>query len=341
MPSQLVMNPFSADGYSLVAMTEAMIRLPYNIYARTMELGLFTEESISTTAVMVEEQGGTLNLLPTIQRGAPHLVNRTSKRKVRTFGVPQVVLDDVVLPSEVSGVRAFGSANETSTIAMKIAQKLQEMKNKHDITKEWMRMGALKGILLDGDGTTVLYNFYTEFNITPVVQNFQFSNPDLDVVGAVLNVKRQIEDNLHGEVMTGIRAFCSPEFFGALTAHPKSQEPFKYFLTTQPNGADYRRGWDLAGVVFEEYRGTATDLTGSAHPFIASSEAQFFPVGTVSTFKLYNAPADYNETVNTMGLPYYAKQEERKFGEGWDLTTQSNPFPICKRPELLVRGTMS
>jgi len=226
-------------------------------------------------------------------------------------------------------------------LAAAIARKLQTMKNKHDITKEWMRVGALKGILLDGDGSTVLYNFFTEFGMTPFVQDFGFSSDTLDVNAAVLNIKRHMEDNLHGEVMTGVRALCSPEFFSALVGHPNVQKAFQYFMTTQPLGYDYRQGFNYAGVTFEEYRGTATDLTGTSHKFIAANTAQFFPVGTLTTFVMYNAPADYNETVNTPGLPYYAKQAVRKFDEGWDLTTQSNPFPICLRPELLVQGTMS
>ncbi|MBE0660736.1 MAG: major capsid protein, partial [Bryobacteraceae bacterium] len=46
-----------------------------------------------------------------------------------------------------------------------------------------------------------------------------------------------------------------------------------------------------------------------------------------------------NETANTLGLPLYAKQEPRKFGRGTDLHSQSNPLPICHRPEVLVKVT--
>jgi len=44
----------------------------------------------------------------------------------------------------------------------------------------------------------------------------------------------------------------------------------------------------------------------------------------VDTFATYFAPADFNETVNTLGQPLYAKQEPRKFDRGTDLHTQSN-----------------
>jgi hypothetical protein len=65
-----------------------------------------------------------------------------------------------------------------------------------------------------------------------------------------------------------------------------------------------------------------------------------FPLGTVDTFGTYFAPADFNETVNTLGQPLYAKQEPRKFERGTDLHTQSNPLPMCHRPGVLVKLPM-
>lgn len=337
----LTINPFANDAYSVAMLTEAINRLPYNIYGRVGQLGLFEDKGVPTTSVIIEEKGGVLNLLPTVPRGAPPLVNQSGKRKARSFVIPHIPLDDVVLPDDVQGVRAFGSTDQMQSQNELIVDKLQEMKNKHDQTLEWLRVGALKGVLLDADGVTVLYNFFQEFSITPFVVNFQFSNTGLDVLGTINNINRHMEDFLRGDMMTGVHALCSPTFFDALVSHPNVQKAFQYFQTRQPLGYDYRRGFNYGGVEFEEYRGTATDPTGTAHKFIPDGTAQFFPIGTTTTFKTYFAPADFNETVNTIGLPYYAKQEQRKFGRGWDLHTQSNPLPICLRPELLVQGTMS
>ena len=59
----------------------------------------------------------------------------------------------------------------------------------------------------------------------------------------------------------------------------------------------------------------------------------------LDTFATYFAPADFNETVNTLGQALYAKQEPRKFERGTDLHTQSNPLPMCHRPGVLVKLT--
>jgi len=86
----------------------------------------------------------------------------------------------------------------------------------------------------------------------------------------------------------------------------------------------------------------------TAHGFVSfksqrfeGGEAHAFPLGTVDTFSTYYAPADFNETANTLGQALYAKQEPRKFERGTDLHTQSNPLPMCHRPGVLVKLTMA
>jgi hypothetical protein len=128
------------------------------------------------------------------------------------------------MPGDVQGIREFGTQNEMRTLATLMARKLQTMKNKHDQTLEWQRVGALKGILLDADGSTVIYNFYNEFGISPFTVTFTFSNTNFDVNNAVLNVVRHVEDNLHGERMNGVYALCAPDFFAALVGHPNVQK---------------------------------------------------------------------------------------------------------------------
>jgi hypothetical protein len=70
-----------------------------------------------------------------------------------------------------------------------------------------------------------------------------------------------------------------------------------------------------------------------------TNKAHFFPVGVPGLFRQYNAPADFVETVNTLGLPRYAKQAvDQEFGRWVKLHTQSNPLPICTRPKVLIKG---
>lgn len=328
------MDPFAADGYSLAELTAAINILP-NQYGLINQLGIFRDQGVTTRSILVEEQNGSLNLLPSLPVGSPGTVGSVGKRKLRSFSIPHIPHDDVIHPADVQGIRAFGVEDQAKTIAGAMAEKLQIMRNKHAITLEWMRMGALKGILIDGDASTTLYNFYTEFAIVAKTVYFDFANSD-DIRASCLEVLRHIDANLKGEIMTGVVALVSSGFFDLLTAHDSVKDAFKYYQTNQNLAGDYRRQFVFAGITFREYVATATTPEGTSHAFITANKGHAFPMGTSSAFATFYAPADFNETVNTIGLAMYAKQEPKKFGRGWDLHTQSNPFPICLRPAVLV-----
>ena len=145
-------NPFSNPAFSMAALTAAINILP-NRYGRLEDLNLMPPKPVRQRQVVVEEMNGVLNLLPTLPPGSPGTVGVRGKRKLRSFVVPHIPHDDVVLPEEVQGIRAFGSETETETVAGVIARHLETMRNKHAITLEHLRMGALKGVILDADGS--------------------------------------------------------------------------------------------------------------------------------------------------------------------------------------------
>ena len=330
-------NPFHNPAFSMAALSVAINIIP-NRYGRMEALNLFPPRPVRTRQIIVEEQAGVLNLLPALPPGSPGTVGTRGKRTVRSFVIPHIPHDDVVLPEEVQGIRAFGSETEMESIAGVMARHLETMRNKHAITLEHLRMGALKGVILDADGS-VIYDLFDEFDITPATINFALDKPDTNVKKKCADVLRHLEDHLKGEFMTAAHVLCSPEFYDALTDHPKVKDAFTYWQQGAVLINDMRAGFTYGGLTFEEYRGQATDVNGVTRRFIAAGEAHVFPFGTVDAFSTYFAPADFNETANTLGQVLYAKQEPRKFERGTDLHTQSNPLPMCHRPGVLVKLT--
>lgn len=330
-------NPFDDPAFSMAELTTAINILPNN-YGLLEQMRLFRPQPVRTRQIAIEENNGVLNLLPTKTPGSPGTVGKKGKRKLRGFSVPHIPHDDVVLPEEVQGIRAFGSEDQTQALSDIITDHLQSMRNKHAITLEYLRMGALKGIILDADGSTLL-DLYQEFSITPKVVSFALGTATTDVKKKCLEVKRHIEKNLMGEVMNGIQTLVSPEFFDALTSHANVKEAYQRWNDGAAQRDDMRDGFPLGGLVFKEYIAEASDGDGNIRRFIAANEGHAFPLGTQETFKTYFAPADFNETVNTLGKPIYVKQESRKFERGTDIHTQSNPLPMCHRPAVLVKIT--
>ena len=328
---------FTPDAFNLVQMTQAIQKFP-NQYGKCNKMNLFPASSVTVRTITIEEENHVLNLLPTKPVGAPPTYGQQGKRKVRSFNIPHIPHNDIVKAEDVQGIRAFGSENQAETVAGVYAKKLATMRRKHSITLEHMRMAALKGILLDADGST-LYNFFTEFGISQISQGYALTTSSTEVINKVLDTKASIEDNLKGEVMDHVHVFCSPSFYRALSTHATVKEAFKYYVQQQKLSGDYRNGFEYGGAVFEEYRGTADDAAGTPRLFVPTDEAIAFPVGTSETFRTIFAPANFIESVNTPGQELYAKGVQDPAGRWIEIFSESNPLPICTRPELLVRLT--
>jgi hypothetical protein len=331
-------NPFSVF---TTAEISAAINVVPNTYGRINELNLMPVRGVTMPDIALEEQNGSLALIPTEQYGGPGTVGRVGKRKVRTFRIPKLVHDEAVSPQEVQGIRAFGT-NEQAGLAALLNQRLTTARGKHDITLEYHRMGALQGVIMDADGSTPIYNLFTEFGITEKSVDFVLGTAGTEIRDKCMEVVRHVEDNLLGDVMQRVHALVSPEFFDKLVRHAKVKEAFaNYQEAAQRIGGDMRKGFTFGGITFEEYRGAATNTAGTSTKFITANDGRAFPVGTTQTFATFAGPADFNEAVGTIGQLYYAKTLEAKFGRGYEIHTQSNPLPMCMRPAVLVKLTTS
>jgi len=333
----VTLNPFAADAFNLYSLTQGIQSLP-NLYSDLMDEGIFMPEPIATQDFWVEQENGVLNLIPSAPYGAPGSEAKHAKRDAIAFQLIHLIHNDTILPAAIQGVRAFNSA-ELNTYAAEMTKRLAAMKKKFDITHEHLLAGAIKGQILDAD-STVLVNLFTKFGISEESVDFILGTTTTDVSAKCRYVIRHIEENLKGERMTGVDCKCSPEFFDALISHPLVKEKFLNWSASAELRGDPRKSFPFGGITFREYSAKATNAAGSTVRFVGAKKARFYPVGTTDTFKLVQGPADYEETVNTPGQLYYAKQWEVEpgSGRGWKLQGQSHLLPMCCRPAVLVEG---
>jgi hypothetical protein len=324
-------------GFSLVEMTAAINELP-NRYNRISSLGLFSDEPLHNFTAIIEIKRSSLSLLPTKPWGTPGTTGGPAKRELKSFIVPHTPWEDAVMATDVQGIRKFGSDNVLETVQDKVLEKLQMAKDSFDATDEFRKVKALQGIVLDSDGTTELFNSYTFFGITRKAIDFKLGDTTESVPQRVRDLKRYMEDNLLGESMTGIRVFVGPKFYDRLVNHVSIKEIYLNWAGAQARlGQDLRAGFEVEGVTFEEYRGMVQKPNDSGLiQFIDDSKGMAVPIGTRGTFRRFVSPADYLDTVNTLGQPYYARQEVMPGNRGIQLFAQSNTLPICCRPALLV-----
>lgn len=317
------------DLFSVANLTAAVNKLPV-MPGKVGAMGLFDEKGVTSTSVIIDEREGRLVLVPNTSRNDDPAPLEGRKRKRRTFETLHLPVSSSILPSQLQGIAAFGQESATAPVVTVVNDHLQELKNSIEATREFQRVGALRGQLLDADGS-LLTNLFDEFNVKQKKVTVALSNPDTNVRKACLDAKRHAESKLGGVMVTGFRAFCGPDWFDAFSDHAKVKEAFAHYQAAQDRlGGDMRSGFTFGGIEYIEY-----DVTVSGQRFIPADIAQVFPVAR-GVFRLFNAPANYNETVNTLGQAFYSKAEPRKMGKGWDLEAQANPLAMCLFPEALV-----
>lgn len=341
-----MLDVFKSDAFSLTRLTEAVLKAPYKA-GRIGSLGLFRERGIATTTILIEEKGGRLSLIPTTPRGAPSdTIGDIPKRKARAFAVPHLQRESTILADEVQNVRAFGSEDSAVAIQAIVNERLMDLRAMHEVTLEHFRVGAIKGEILDADGST-LFDLFTEFGVTQQTATLNVAS-GADVRNDIVAAMRLSEQALGAAPITGFRAFCGDHFFDAFIASDGVKVSLQYQESALLR-TDVRAGFEYGGVTWENYRGRlgsaladpddeTKDVDGSTvTPFFADGEAYLVPIGP-PIFSTYFAPADFNETVNTVGLPIYAKQApDPEFGRYTKLHTQSNPLCLCLRPRAVIK----
>ena len=346
-----VLDIFNQDAFSAASLTGAISIVP-NSYGRVGELGIFTPEPVPTTTVIVTIENGVLNLLPTRPRGAPASVGTRGKQKPKSFVIPHIPHEDAVLATDVQNMLAASPAGgQLETVLGFVNRKLISMRRKHAITLEHLRVTALRGVIKDYDGSTLL-NLFTSFDVTEKVVDFALGTAGTNVGAKCDEVVGYMEDNLLGETMTGVHALASPEWMAKFTSHPKVEDAYKYFASApNPLRESVRKGFPFKGITFEEYRGAASYIQedgtlSTPERFIPAGDVRFIPMGTSDTFPNFWGPPDFWDAVNTApnaadAEVFVAPLEPMKFGKGMEMHTESNPLPFVKRPALLVRGTTS
>lgn len=319
--------------FSLETLTAAINELPH-VPTALGDSGLFSYNGVATLTVDIEKKGNTLGLVGTAPRGSGGEAIGRAERNLRTFRVPHVPMTDQIMADEVQGVRQFGQELQAEPLQARINDVLTIGKQRLDYTLEYHRMGALKGIVYDKDGA-VLYNFFTEFGVEQNVLDFALDQAATEVRAKCDEALDRAADELGGVMMTGAVGWCGADFFRSLITHKTTKESYLGQAEAAQLRAAMPDSFDYGGITFRKYRGKV----GST-PMIAATDCFIVPTGVPELLIGRFAPAPYNETVNTLGLPMYAKAIEKRNGTGYDIEMQSNPFHACTRPRAIIKATI-
>lgn len=321
---------FEDNAFTVPALTAAINEQPF-VPGRLAELGLFEEEGVTTVTVQIEKDGETLALVAAGERGTSGQVVNGSKRILLPFNTVHLPERFAIKADEIQGIRAFGEQTELQAVQDVVTKRLAKARRQLDATHEFHRMGALNGYVLDADGSTVLLNIYDRFGLTPVVIQMELAKPDTNVRVKCVDALDAQEEALGATASTGARAFCGKNFWRKLIAHRSVVETYEGSQYASALRADGREAFEFGGIMWERYRGKVGGIS-----FVPDDDARLVPEGVPGLCITRFAPADYMDTVNTEGLPYYSQLEVMPFKKGVAGEAQSNPLHLVTRPRAIV-----
>jgi hypothetical protein len=341
-----MLDTFSTNpAFTLSGLTLSLLRQPM-VPGLVGRLGLFRVERLTTTTAVIEIQGSRLALVPELPRGAPPTPNVTDRPKLIPFRIPHFPIRDTLYADALQNIRAFGSSDATEAVQTMVDQRNASMGLKLDVTLEYLRLGAVRGIIVTAANRVTgapetSVDLFRQFDVAPQAV-LEWPIRGAGAIGAeaaawagqltalINQLGRLMAEEVPGGMLTRIHGICGAEFYDAFTAHPERRAAFIGVSSDPATRPQLGTRTEFREVTIEEYRGRVGEVL-----FVRPDECHFFPVGVPDLFVELYAPADYWETVNTVALPRYAKMQTMDFDKGAQLEAQMNVLPICTAPRAL------
>ncbi|WP_116082099.1 major capsid protein [Tropicimonas sp. IMCC34011] len=334
------MDIFGNSAFSTTSLSGAIERRPY-VPQLLGSLGLFTPEPVRTRNIFVDRIEGGLTLIPTSADGAPPDILDREDRDAVSLRTTRLAKRFTLYAHELDGIRAFGSETELMQVQREYMRRMDRINADMELTHEFHRLGALQGVLLDADGSTVIYDYSTEFNeAIPAAISFELDQATTDVHAKCKEIARGMARSAKGNLAgASIHAICGDAFYDQLVSHPSVEK----FYLNQAAARDLQaaqgaifESFRVGGITFHNYQGTDDNSTVA----VPTDEAKFFPVGARDVFKVAYAPLETLDFVGTPGQRVYAMNVPDRERNMWTKgEIYSYPLHVCSQPRVLRKAT--
>lgn len=322
------MNIF-ADYFNAAELTAAINAAPFTPGILSAAK-LFGESGVKTTRVIIEQENGSLSIVPAAPRGAPPQTRKPATSNLVELDLVHLPVRASVMAHQVQDQRAVGTV-DLETVERVQKRTVAGMRGDLELTLEYHRFGALAGKILDYDGSTLL-DVYAAFGVTQqsVPFNIASATSAIKVLNKVIEAERKSVDALTGANASGFTAYCSRAFVDNLRNHDSF---YKLLEILQLDEA-------RTGELFKLSRTTFVEVPDAGEiEFVAEGEAILVPQGIKDLCISRFGPGDYVDEVNQTGLPISVKTEPMPFNRGIALEAQMNAISVPTRPAAIIRLT--
>ena len=350
MAESLILDIVNQDPFSLISMTDGVNKIDHqpNHLGR---LGIFTLSPVRSAIIALDVKSTGIRLVQTSQRGEPvESRDKRNKAQFKHFSTGRLALKDRINATDVAYLREYDTADQPKQLASEITERQAGdqgtggLMGDIDATKEFQRLGALRGKLYDTEGA-LLYDYFAEMGVAePSVISLDVTTLiDGNFREAIQeNVVRYMRKTKKGAKYSDILALCGP---GAIDTLKKSPEYYKA-MENQNDSTDLLNGYDgetvkFAGVHWVEYEGTDDDTTVA----LGDDEVIFIPRGLDNTvFKQICSPGEKFSQLGQKGQDFYSwiKWDRSDDDPEWvDVYVACYLLMLNLRPEMVRRATIT
>lgn len=338
------MNAFSGSAFEVVSLSAAIDKAPF-VPGYLGSLGIFTPVSETTHDVLVDRRNSEFSLIPTSPHGSAPRDRTERSRDTVNFRMVRLAEGFTMTAASVQGIRGHGQRSELESAEIKFLQEMGLVRADVELTEEFHRLGAVQGKLLDSDGTTVIYDYFTEMGeAEQSAVDFELDDPTTDVYKKGRETARSMARSAGGAFnsATRIHALCGDGFYDKLIGHANVKEFYNNSVRAsqleQASGQVFE-SFRVGPITYHNYRGTDDNSTVA----IADGEVKIFPIGASNTFQKVQGPHDTFDTVNTPGLPLYAERTfENPVNPGNSKFVRGDVYAynlhMCMKPRTLRKG---
>jgi hypothetical protein len=279
---------------------------------------------------------GSETLMKNIKVAAPATVAQLNGKIHVTCTGPRFAEKRLITAEYLNGLRRFGADVQQELLQNEIARNQADMRAKLDRTREFQAVSALKGLVVDSDGNTIV-----DYSL-PGAQKPTLAGRDLwtdDESKPINNLrawKKAIRDGVGN--CDSFFAFVGSTVMEALLNNPNMRELLKYTIGDQV--AREGRIAHAAGIDFIEYDFSYLNGSGTRTRALGDSYMILVGVNPDMAAEYYAPPAiiGVEGGVGSGGnasMIYSDSWEERDPSGRW-IRVESRPLPVLFKTESII-----
>ena len=293
-------------------------------------LGLFDVKAERTTGVKVERKKQGLQLVQTSQRGSSDGTNMNhGERDLVTFESVRLMVKDTLQPADIQNIRQFAADDdELIEVRSELAERAQRMRDTLDANLERMRFGAIKGQVLDADGS-VIFDLFQKFGYTQAKKSIKFGTGG-DLEAQVLGAKNAVDKATAGKLRKGYIALCGAGFTDKLHTDDEFKRAYDRYQDSAQARTDMRDR-----IAYKNVDWIKCDDGIGSELYIPENKAYLFPVIPKMFIERYT-PGDIMWAVNQRGYPFYMTQKDLDHDMGVEIWGRSFPIILNTIPQGVI-----